>query len=169
MKYLLIGLLFLLSGCIKFSHDLGDGYILGFGINSIDRIIYIKNAEGGKGITYFEDSNKIERYFKNEEGIITSYVSQVAFDDNYIIVDQKPIDSICECNFECLQFKYGDFDDLPTAIMCEDAIKNAILHYYFIIDRKKGIIFGPMAKESLDKESRKFDIDKNLNFRYQGY
>lgn len=169
MKYSVVCLLFLLSGCISVSHDLGEGYILGYGINSLDRIIYIKNADGGSKMTYYEDLNKVEHYFKNEEGIITSYVNRVAFNDDFIIIDQIPMDSLCECNQECLQSKYKNFDNLPTYQMCEDAIKNATLHNYFIIDKMGKIIFGPMTKKSLDKERRKLGIDKNLNFRFQGY
>lgn len=169
MKNLLTLLLFFLSGCISTSHDLGSGYILGYETDNLDRIIYLNKTYGGALVTYFEDSTKKNRFFKNEEGIVTSYVSQVAVTDKYILVDQKPIGSICDCNFDYFHKKYGDSDQIGFIQRCNDGIKNSFVHLFYIIDKEKNIVSQPMSKKELDEKCQELGINKNLKFRFTSY
>lgn len=151
------------------SQDLGSGNTLDYGTDNHDRIIYLNKPDGGAFITYFEDSVKSERFFKNEEGIITSYVSQVAVTDKYILVDQKPIDSICDCNFEYFHKKYGDLDKIGFVQRCDSGIKNASVHFFYIINKEKNIVSKPMSKEKFEQKIEKLGINKEFKFRYYSY
>lgn len=153
MKYLFILLLsFFLFGCISVSHDLGSGYVLGYGTDNFQRIIFFQKNEGGCEISFYTDSIKTLRYFKNEEGIITAYVSRVAVDGKYLIIDQKPLDSICECKQECINLKYPPSDNRRSAALCETGIRSARFHNYYIIDKERNSIYGPILSENLIKK-----------------
>ena len=162
MKYLILIILISFEGCIPGPKDLGAGYILSYNTNALDRVILIDNPQGGVTLTYFEDSNKIVKYFKNETPIVDSYVSNSVFNEKFILIDQKPMDSICECTQNCLEKKYPNHNNLPTYRMCEDAIKNAKLHLYYIIDKKSNILYGPMNKNKFSYYLEILKIDKNL-------
>jgi hypothetical protein len=162
MKYLMLLTLIVFSGCIPGPEDLGVGYVLGYNNNTLDRVIQIYSPKGGLTLAYFKDSIKIVRYFKNEDWIVDSYVSKAVYDNEFILIDQKPIDSICECNQECLVKKYPDYNNLPTAQMCDDAIKNAAIHLFYIIDKKTNTLYGPMAKNIFYGYLKKLNVDKDL-------
>ena len=124
MKYTILITLIFISSCIPTSKDLGGGYVLGYNNNTSDRVILIDNDLGGINLTYYEDSSKVKKYFRNEDWIIDSYVNNAVSDNKFVLIDQTPIDSICECNEKCLEEKYHNYNKLPTAKMCEEAIKN---------------------------------------------
>lgn len=161
MKYLILFILIFYSGCIPGSEDLGGGYVLGYN-NTLDRVIQINSSKGGITLTYYEDSNKIVKYFSNEDWIVDSYVSKAVYNDEFILIDQKPIDSICECNQKCLEIKYKNQKNLSSYQLCEDAIKNATVHLFYIIDKNRNILYGPMSKNSFNTYLKNLNVDKNL-------
>ena len=67
-------------------------------------------------------------------------IDNIEFDDTYVIIKQKPIDSICECNDSCLNIKYKSNKDLPTYAMCKEAMKHYTQYKYWILEKSKDII-----------------------------
>lgn len=162
MKYFILLSLIFYSGCIPGPQDLGNGYVLGYNTNSLDRVIQINSPSGGIKITYYKSKDTIETYFKNEDWIVDSYVTDAVYDEKFILIDQKPIDSICECNQKCLEKKYKNWNDLPTYKMCKDAIENSNTHLFYVIDKIKNILYGPMSKDDLNNKIGQLHIDNKL-------
>lgn len=165
MKYYILFILIFFAACIPGPKDLGGGYVLAYNNNILDRIILINSPGGGITLTYYEGTKKIERYFKNEDWIVDSYVANATFDDKFILIDQKPIDSICECNQKCLELKYPNYNNMTTYKMCEDAIKKAKIHLFYIIDKPHNILYGPMSKNELNNEIIQLQINEIIQLQ----
>lgn len=99
--------------------------------------------------------------------IIDSYVNDVSNDDLFILVDQKPLDSICEFNDSCGRKKYKDWDDLPHYPIALKALKQSIIHDYWIIEKKNDNIYGPLSKESYFKKKQDLKVPNSLKLKFE--
>ena len=157
-----------ISSCQEQTYDLG-GYSLNYD-SRLDKNVILDNPAGGAEISYWnKDSIFTKDYFKNTAIIIDGYIVEAKADNSFIIVDQKPLDSICECNDSCLQSKYKNWNDLSTYKMCEEGIRKSTIHFFYILDKKKNILYGPMSikqfyykkKELYVSEKLKLDTEKD--------
>lgn len=161
MKYLTILFLFILSSCRQEIYDLG-GYSINYD-SRLDKNIILDNPKGGAIICYWnQDSIFTKNYFKNTAIVIDAYVAEAKADTFFIIVDQKPLDRICECNDSCLQNKYKNWNDLPTYKMCEEGIEKSTIHSFYIIDKKRSILFGPMSLKQFNYKRKELNVSKKL-------
>lgn len=145
---LVILLSLLLSGCDKFP-KIGDGYKVQYDGNS-----------------YVVISDTLDRI------IIPSHVQDVIADSIFILVNQKPVDSICECNHEC--FKQMDSYDNKSYERCKQAFEKSTFHQYWIINKSEQSLFdsesktysniyGPFSKEEYLKKRIEIGVPHDLN------
>lgn len=159
MKYLLVIIAaWVLSSCetnwgkyggykIQYESAL-EYYIL---LDKIDTVLEnYRYYNKGAFIKYYRNDLAIDTLFIGYEGrVIGSYVDadKTTFDSTFILVAQKPLDSICECNHSCLINTYPNSNDLPTYRLCKEALEKSTFYQYWIINKTKNAVYGPYKKE----------------------
>ena len=137
-------LLLAFLSCDESSLDLGNGYSSIIDPNGYRVIINRKNSSIVKGI-----------------------VESFQFDENFITVKQNPIDSLCDCNYEC--YSKQDSSDNKSLNDCKVAINNSDLRLYWIVDKKSNSefniesrkysnIYGPYSKESFEDMAQRLEL-----------
>lgn len=116
---------------------------------------------------YFYDSLRIEGFCGDGGIVINKFIFDMDVYDTFILVDQVPQDSICICNRECGEKKYKDFYQLPTYDLCEKAIKESIIHHYYIINKYKNIIYGPLNKADYYKHKVFLNMPDDVTFKFE--
>ena len=176
IEKIFVGLLiFLFWGCQPAWRQLG-GFGLDYDRSGNHFIILDKHdiidSLGRKGciMKFYNLNSKIDSvYIGTEETVIDKLVNEVQFDDNFILVDQKPMDSICECVYECGMKKYKDWNTRPTLKICQAAIKKSTFHQYWIIDKIKNSVFGPFTFNDYLIMKNRLRIDKKLKLEREKY
>jgi hypothetical protein len=113
-------------------------------------------------IKYFRNTQKVDSVFLGKGSIIIdSYIDKkdVVFDKKFIILKQKPLNKICECKELCLERNYSSKGDFPTYKMCAEAIKESVFYQYWIIDKIKNNIYGPLTKEEFLVKKRELRVE----------
>jgi len=135
--------LVIMTGCKKFP-DLGKGYKLDY------------NSRGDIGIV-----NSVNSY------LVYGHILKYAFDSTFIIVVERPRDSIPECT--------GTIPGM-TAKKCDEAFEKSTFRQYWIIDKKRESIFnenavtysnvfGPFKKEEYLRKREELNIPKELKLK----
>jgi hypothetical protein len=173
MKYLytLLSVFFIIS-CSTDWRNYG-GYMMESS-SKLDYFIVLDKADtiienGWKGvyINYHKDDT-LKTYFLGKGGkIIDSYVDDVCFNEKFIIVSQKPLDSICECNSKCGSNKYENWDKLATYKLCKKALKKSTFHNYWIINKNKNELFGPFTPDKYIEIKNNLKIPENLKLKFE--
>lgn len=120
----------------------------------------------GAFIKYHKNDIQIDTIFVSKGGkVIGSYVSDVKYDNSFILVKQKPLDSICECNQECVSKKYKTWNKLPTYKLCKRALKKSTFFQYWIINKMKDVVYGPLKKEEYSLKRKELGVPDNLRLK----
>jgi len=137
---LTIVILVIMTGCKKFP-DLGKGYKLDY------------NSRGDIGIV-----NSVNSY------MVYGHILEYTFDSAFVIVAERPRDSIQECT--------GTIPGM-TAKKCDEAFGKSTFRQYWIIDKRQKSIFdehtktysnvyGPYNKEGYLNKFMELNIPKEL-------
>ena len=104
-------------------------------------------------IVKYHSKNSIDTVILYDNWIvIKGYVEQVNINENFILVKQKPIDSICACVHDC----YKNFD-LYGFQNCHDEFKKYDKYLYWVIIVKTDDIYVPLEKQDY------LELCENLN------
>jgi len=123
------------------------------------------------------DSNSYWTLFsENYTFLINGHITNYSYDDRFILIEQNPIDSICECNPEC--FKTMESYDKQSYARCKEAFENSKLRKYWIVqkivdtlnvyshkdhfEKMENLLFGPYSKEDFLKMKTELGVDNNL-------
>lgn len=106
--------------------------------------------------------NKIDTLFIWEKStVIEAYINDINYDSVFIIVDQKPLDSIWGpmVNVNSTPKREKQFNNANEAI---DYLENSNIHSFWIIDKKKKEVYGPMQKHEYEEKREELKIPKEL-------
>jgi hypothetical protein len=79
-------------------------------------------------------------------GIITDF----SYDSVFILVEQNPVDSICQCNYDCFSQKEYYNNGRGEVDSCKRAIKESVFRQYWIIKKYAGTIEQYRSEKSLN-------------------
>jgi hypothetical protein len=139
--YLLLVLSIILSGCGERFSDPGGGYKIRYG-------------PGGPFVEIVNSQNTV---------IITEHILDYIFDTNFIVVAQRPFDSVPVCN-----------DGVSTYQVCKEAIlyKSTFRQYWIINKQETGEfdyktktysnVYGPFKEEQLTRVYSEFEIPDKI-------
>lgn len=116
-------------------------------------------------VTFHNDPDKVDSLLLGRGAIIIeSFVNNVIHNSDFVLVDQKPLDSVCECNEQCIQEKYKGRSDLNTYNHCKGALENSTFHQYWIIKKNVNQIYGPLSKEKFLQKRKELGVPEELKF-----
>jgi hypothetical protein len=122
-----------------------------------------ESLKKGLFIKYHKQNNLVDTILIGRGAIvIQSFVNDVKFDNKFILVDQKPIDSICECKPECIKRLYGTKANLSSYKLCEESLRKSRFHQYWIIKKDVDEVYGPFQKERFLQVQRSLGVSDNL-------
>ena len=118
-------------------------------------------------VKYYSNSSKVDTFLLcKEDIIIDSYIEDFNFDNTFILVDQKPIDSIFGVTKE-----YFDKNHVPYLMRIKEPTKKALnesnFHQYWIINKLKDNIYGPFNKKEYYLKKRELGITDNLRLKFE--
>lgn len=159
-SYKFIVLLFFLSSCnqewgeydgYKIEYDNALDYYLS--LNKVDTIIddYTYYNKGAF-IKYIRNDSVYKSVFVAEGGeVIKPYVDvdKLTYVNNHLLIAQKPLDSICECNLSCFQ-DMPSYDE-KSYKRCEIALKKSTFYQYWIIDNNINHVYGPLNEQDYNR------------------
>lgn len=170
-KYNLMLLLIIICSCKTTPSDYGsykfdfqsamDHYIM---FDKIDTVLQNYPYYNKGSFLYFHNPDStVDTFFMGKGGyVIEPYVDDVKFNNRFILVKQKPLDEICECNDSCRSKKYPA--NRKTYELCKQALQKSAFFQYWVIDKADDNIYGPFSLEMLYKQMYKLKIPENLKF-----
>lgn len=143
----------------KFDHDSGIEYyiVLDKGQNIYFSDSKVERAKKGTLVKFHSNSGKVDSiYLSNGSRVIRSFVlkDNIAFDSSFILVDQKPLDSI----FGLKMDPYPHWEIDPT----KEKINKSNFHQYWIIKKQTDDIYGPLTKEEYLEKRKELMIPTSL-------
>lgn len=119
----------------------------------------------GTLIKYIRYSGKIDSvWLARGSKVIESYVDgdKSNFDDKFVLIAQKPLANICECNYSCLSKRESNINNIPTAKLCEDKLNRSLFYLYWIIDKSNDIVYGPLTKDKYNEVRIEIGVPNSL-------
>lgn len=177
-KWLYIILACIISSCennrgkyggYKMEYENGlDYYIV---LDKIDTVLEnYPNYNRGSFVKFYKNKLSVDTLFIAFGGlVIESFVDydNVCFDEKFVIIKQKPLKYICECNDTCLIKKYPNKNDLPTFKMCKDALEKSKYYQYWIIVKIGDSVYGPFNKKQYLLQRLELRVPKALKLKYE--
>lgn len=133
------------------------------------KAIYGTNPEDlkkGTLVKYYRPTGKIDSIWLGKGGIIIEpFVDddKVSFDKTFILVTQKPLSEICECNLEC--FKKMDSYDKRSYPRCKEALEKSDFYQYWIINKIQNVVYGPLSKEKFFQKREELGVPRELQLK----
>jgi hypothetical protein len=153
-------------GNYKIEYDSALEYYLV--LNKIDTVLEnYPYYNKGAFIKFYKNDSIIDTNFVAFEGtIVSSHISDdnVVSDDKFILIAQKPLNKICECNDVCLDKKYPN-QKISSYLKCKKALEESNYFEYWIINKELDIVYGPLTKYSYLKKCKELMIPKNLEMK----
>jgi len=176
--YLYIFLLvFIINSCILESSDLG-GYqktedtelgqniILSHSDTSLYHIFKdsSKSLQKGSFIKYHKKHQIDTLFIVKGSIVIESHINRVSYNNLFIIVDQKPLDSIFGkiTNKEFTPHRKNKPKEHKEAL---SKLNKSKIHKYWIINKRTDDIYGPYPKNVYLKKRRELNISEKLQFQ----
>lgn len=126
-------------------------------------------AHEGCRIIFHNPQGDIDTFCIDKGGIvIDAYIDDVEYDERFILVDQKLLGKICECNPECLKEKYGKESHTATSFeVCKEALRNSDIHDCWIIRKKTNDVFGSYTPKEFLIKCNKLGVPEKLKFDFE--
>lgn len=124
----------------------------------------------GTFVKYYRNHFIVDTVFIADGGyVIGSFVdvNKTSYDNTFILVAQKPLDCICECNNSCLKNKYIKTNDLPTYKMCKEALEKSIFYQFWIINKTIDAVYGPYNMEEYLYERKELGVPNELKLDFE--
>jgi len=138
-------------------------------MNQTDEICTNPLGYSHKGaiVIFYGPEESVDTFCIDKGGIvIESFVADVAFDSLFILVDQKPLEKICECNIECLEEVYNREPHTSTSFdFCKKGLEKSKIHDYWIIVKQPNKIYGPLSKHAYVKKKEELMVPKHLSLK----
>ncbi len=174
---LFIAIAIFLTSCDFFGPwDFGSGYGLGENpeykydviIDRADTTFYFdwgngrKTLQKGVLVKFHRPDNKIDSLFIwKGTSVISSFINQVKFDSVFILVDQKPLDSIWGkyINIDYAPRRSNEPERLDEA---EKKLMKSKIHCYWIIDKRTDDIYGPLSWKEYLQKRKELGVSEDL-------
>lgn len=166
----------LTSSCeINWNEEYG-GYKMDYG-TTFERYLVLDKADTvfitqfgvreGCKILYHDSQGCVDTVcIAKEWSIISSYVDEVKYDDNFILVARKPFELICDCNWDCIIEKYGSKRyGLERPNLCKDALKNCTMYDFWIIVKSTNNIYGSYNKQEYLQKRKELKVPEKLELK----
>ena len=166
------------SSCMFFeSYDYGAGYTVGedpeyasdIVIDRADTSFYFDYGDGKKYlrhgvlVKYHRPGGKVDSFLIwKGTPVICSYINQVSFDSTFILVDQKPLDSIWGKYFIDNNGVYRRSNEPERYDLAEEKLEKSKIHCYYIIDKRTDDIYGPYNWVQFLEEQKKLGVSESL-------
>lgn len=124
----------------------------------------------GSFITYYgKDVAPRTGFCGNGGRVIGSFVDDemVAFDSTFILVGQKPLDSICECNHKCMDERFSNVSELPTYKICKNALEASSYYQYWIINKSQNAVYGPYLRVDFLQMREELGVPDELKYPFE--
>jgi len=122
------------------------------GSRSLQKGVFLKYIYNNKADTLFIWEGSV---------VIESYINNINYNSTFIIVDQKPLDSIWGpmINIYFAPKREKQFKNDKERINC---FNNSNIHKFWIINKKLKEVYGPMLKYEYEKKREELKIPKEL-------
>lgn len=100
--------------------------------------------------TFDYDGNSYMSLLIDNTYLIKGHITNYNYNQDYILIEQNPIDSICECNIDC--FRKMETYDKKSYKRCKEAFEKTLYRQYWIVMKIKG--------DTLSKEIHKKYFEK---------
>lgn len=111
-----------------------------------DTTVMINNRIWKGRFFYYHSSDTIRtRFIIEETPVICHHIESLKKYDKYIIVDQKPLDSIINLRGDT----YDENGHLLTSKEQREKVASSNIHHYWLIDSETWNIWGPLSKDSI--------------------
>lgn len=120
----------------------------------------------GTFVKYYNNDLTIDTFFiGNGSQVISSFVDadKSNFDSVFILVAQKPIKNICECNDSCF-ITMPSFDNKSYS-RCKEALVKSTFYQYWIINKVKNAVYGPFNKKEYLQKRREIGVREELQLK----
>ncbi len=160
----------------------GGGYELGyFDINvdtqcwiqlNIGEVIYggdtkEEQIRKGKWIKFVDRNNSIDSCIVGKGGaVIDSYVDDAIFDNKFILVDQKDLDSIFG-PYKIHIDQNNDTSSIRKIPESMEGIEISNFHQYWIINKNIDYVYGPFRKEEYLQKKKELGVPVNLKLKFE--
>lgn len=96
--------------------------------------------------------------------VIGAYINDINYDSTFLIVDQKPLDSIwgTMINIDSTPKREKQFNNAREALSC---FENSNIHNFWVINKKLKEVFGPFKKYEYLKIREELKIPHNLKLK----
>ncbi len=133
----------------------------------VDTFFYDSDSILRKGILvimHYPDS--VDTGFLVQGGsLISSYINQVVADNHFILVDQKPLDSIFGKYHTDQYGVYAREKEPGYTDAFVKMLKESNRHCYWIIDKRTDEIYGPLKMEEFQLKCKELNVPEYLQLR----
>lgn len=129
-----------------------------------------KTAQKGVFIKYHRKEKVDTLFIWNGATVIDSHVLKVRWDSLFILVDQKPLDSIFgkyDTRMKSDSSMYGRPFNPHNARDMENKLRKSNVHCYWIIVKRSNDVFGPLSKEEYLRKRVSLSIPKELELKIE--
>ena len=97
--------------------------------------------------------------------IINSFIdkNKINADLNFILVAQKPLEEICECN-DCVYEKFPN-KAISSYELCLKALRKFNKYKYWIVNKNTNDIYGPYDKKQYLAKRKELNVPKSLQLK----
>ncbi len=135
-----------------FYHDWGNGR---------------KTLQKGVLVKFHRPDNNIDSIFIwKGSSVVSSFIDQIKFDSIFIIVNQKPLDSIwgkyININYAPRRSKEPErFIDAKKKLM------KSKIHYYWIIRKRTDDVYGPLNRDEYLQKRKELGVPNELRLKQE--
>lgn len=132
--------------------------------------------------TFDYNHNSYMTLFVDNSYLIKGHITSYKYNNSYILVEQNPIDSICECNIEC--FGKMESYDKKSYKRCKEAFERTTFRQYWIIEKIQGDslsnniyakyfheiekhTYGPFSKKEFLIKRKEFGVPDELKLEFE--
>lgn len=174
----LIFLIIINSSCVNF--DNYDGYEkvqdteLGSSLtlSKFDTVVFTTDGEGirskqkGVFIKYHKRNQTDTIFIWYGTDVIVSHVNEIKGDKMFLLIDQKPLDSIFG-----KYVRYGDYNIRPNKPERYDEVveklKNSNIHQYWIIDKGSNDVYGGYSELEYLRMRKSLKVSEKLKLDFE--
>ncbi len=127
---------------------------------------YEDERRKGIKVTYIRNNDSSVNFIGKDMSLIDEYIDDAVDNKEFILVDQKPLDSI----FGKIEEQYinDKIDHVGRKIFpMKELINESNIHQYWIIRKKLDYVYGPFRKEEYILKKKELGVPDNLKLKFE--